>query len=219
MSLVSTLTPLGANKVWASGVQQIPRAVAITGSVYSDQSGTLTIQQGGALLTLPAPVGLAAAAVGSGGTFSAGAKFWVITGLNGNGETVGSAEVTATIVLNGSATLTWTALAGATGYSIYRGIATGGETYVATVGAVTTYTDTGTAATGAVPPSTGAAYVWDINSNIAVTGGEWGGLRYPAPLAVLPAPVRQRGYPADGVPALRGCPRPLRALHPGARVA
>lgn len=103
---------------------------------------------------LAAPSGLGAAAVGSGGTFAAGTYFWVVTGLNAVGETTGSNEATATLVLNGSATLTWAALpAGTTGVKVYRGTAASGENrLVATLGAVVTYTDTGTAGSVATPP-------------------------------------------------------------------
>lgn len=102
------------------------------------------------------PSGLAAAAVATGGTFAAGAKYWKITGLSAGGqESPASAEVTATLVLNGSATLTWSALpAGTTGVNVYRGTAPGAENaLVATLGAGVTYTDTGSAGTAATPPS------------------------------------------------------------------
>lgn len=103
---------------------------------------------------LSTPTGLGAAAVGSGGTFAAGSYFWKVTAIAGNGETNGSNEATATLVLNGSATLTWTAVTGATGYKIYRGTATGAENaLVGTVGQVTTFTDTGAAGSGATPPA------------------------------------------------------------------
>jgi hypothetical protein len=90
---------------------------------------------------------LAASAIGSGGTFSPGTYFWTITALSRTGETLPSNEVTATIVSNGSASLTWSAVSGAIAYNIYRGTAAGAEnTYVTQVGAVTAYTDTGSSA-------------------------------------------------------------------------
>ena len=112
----------------------------------------------GSAVTVPsaftAPSGAAAAAVGSGGTFTAGAYFWKVTAIYPGAESGPSAEVTATLVLNGSANLTWSALpAGATGAKVYRGTATGAEnTLVATLGIVTSYTDTGTAGTAAAVP-------------------------------------------------------------------
>jgi hypothetical protein len=105
-----------------------------------------------------APSGAAAAAVGSGGTFAAGTYFWKITAIYPGGESGPSSEVTATIVLNGSCNLTWSALpAGATGAKVYRGTVTNLENVlVTTLGVVTSYTDTGTAGTAASVPGTTA---------------------------------------------------------------
>lgn len=116
---------------------------------------------GSALVTpsaFTAPSGAAAAAVGSGGTFAAGAYFWKITAIYPGGESGPSSEVTATLVLNGSANLTWSALpAGATGAKVYRGTVTGQENIlVVTLGVVTAYTDTGIAGTAATVPGTTA---------------------------------------------------------------
>ena len=112
---------------------------------------------GSALVTpsaFTAPSGAAAAAVGSGGTFAAGTYFWKITALYPGGESGPSSEVSATLVLNGSANLTWSALpAGATGAKVYRGTASNGENVlVTTLGVVTSYTDTGTAGSAAAVP-------------------------------------------------------------------
>lgn len=115
------------------------------------------------LLTLAAPAGLGSAPVVGGGTFAAATYFWKITALNAQGETIGSNEATAAIALNGRATLTWTPVAGATGYKIYRSTTTGSENVspalVATVGAVATYTDTGSAVTAGAVPAANTAVV------------------------------------------------------------
>lgn len=110
------------------------------------------------LASLGAPTGLAAAAVGSGGTFAAATYFWKITGTNAQGESTGSAEASATIVLNGSCNLTWSALpATTTGVKVYRGTVTQTENVlVATLGAVVAYTDTGIAGTSGAPPASNA---------------------------------------------------------------
>lgn len=91
---------------------------------------------------------------GSGGTFAAGTYFWTVTATNRNGETIGSNQVSATLVLNGTQALSWTAVTGATGYRIYRGPGTLGtpNTWVASLGAVTSYTDTGTSVYASCPP-------------------------------------------------------------------
>lgn len=108
---------------------------------------------------ITAPTGLAAAAVVGGGTFAAGTYFWKVTGTDAQGETTGSNEASATIALNGSANLTWNALpAGTTGVKLYRGTAAGAEDHmIATLGAVTSTTDTGTAGSAATPPAASSA--------------------------------------------------------------
>lgn len=102
--------------------------------------------------TLATPTGLGVTPVGSGGTFSAATYFWKVTAVNLVGETVGSSEVSAAIVANGSASLTWTAVTGATGYKVYRGTSSGNNLFVAST-TTNSYTDTGTTASGAIPGS------------------------------------------------------------------
>jgi hypothetical protein len=108
---------------------------------------------------LAAPSGLAAAANVGGGTFAAATYFWKITGTNAAGETTGSAEATVAVAASGTATLTWSALpSGTTGVKVYRGTVTNTENVlVATLGAVVTYTDTGTAGTAATVPAVSSA--------------------------------------------------------------
>lgn len=146
------------------GTVGVPTQDSVTGStvILNVPTGTTITYWGLWSNPIAAPSGLAAAAVGSGGTFAAGAQYWKITGINGSGETTGSNEATATLVLNGSANLTWSALpAGTTGVKIYRGTASGAENVlVATLGAVTSYTDTGTAGTAATPPAVNTTPVW-----------------------------------------------------------
>jgi hypothetical protein len=109
-------------------------------------------------LQQPAPTGLGAAAVGSGGTFTAGAKFWVATAIVKGAESPASAEATVTVALNGSANLTWANPAGCQAVKIYRGTATGAEnTLVVTLaGNTAAWTDTGAAGSAASPPAASA---------------------------------------------------------------
>jgi hypothetical protein len=89
----------------------------------------------------------------TGGTFTSGAKFWVVTAINADGETVISNEITATLATSGTQVVSWSAVTGSTGFKVYRGTATGAENkLVTTTGVVTTYTDTGTAGTTATLP-------------------------------------------------------------------
>lgn len=105
------------------------------------------------------PAGLAAAAVGTGGTFAAATYFWKVTFVTRWGETSGSNEATVAVVLNGSANLTWTAPpAGTLTVNIYRGTATGAENKLvgSVPGTAAAFTDTGAAGTTQSPPGAGA---------------------------------------------------------------
>lgn len=108
--------------------------------------------------TIAAPTGLGATAVGSGGTFAAGTYWWVVTALTRTGETVVSASATATLVLHGSANLSWTAPSGTlTGYRVYRNTSNSftnsSYTLVADQVSGTSYTDTGASlSTTTAPP-------------------------------------------------------------------
>ena len=100
----------------------------------------------------------------SGGVATAGTYFWKVTAVGPTGETLGSNEVTATLVANGTQALSWTAVANATGYNVYRATTAGGETgassLVAKLGNLTAYTDLGAATTaGAVPTTAPAATI------------------------------------------------------------
>ncbi|AZS10389.1 major tail protein [Arthrobacter phage Supakev] len=104
---------------------------------------------------LNAPVLTKGATATTGGTLN-GTYFWRITAINANGETLGSNEITTTTTAATSTqTMTWAAVAGATGYKVYRGTFSGGQDkLVTTLGAVTTYTDTGAAGTAGAVPTT-----------------------------------------------------------------
>lgn len=111
-------------------------------------------------------------AAGAGGTFVADDYFWTITALDAFGETLESNEVTAALTLNQQQVLNWAAIPGATGYKVYRGLAAGAEdTLVATVGAVTTYTDTGIVGVAATPPTENTTSSGD--SVVAAAGQAW----------------------------------------------
>ncbi len=89
-----------------------------------------------------------------GGTLAAGANGYVVTALNANGETTPSTEVIVnTTGTTSTATINWTAITGATGYNVY-GRTVAGETFMVTLGAVTTWTDTGAVVPGANLPPT-----------------------------------------------------------------
>lgn len=122
---------------------------------------------------------LSAGSSTSGGAFAAGTYFWVITATNFKGETIASNEITATLTLNQEKVMTWGAISGATGYNVYRGTVSGAENVlVASVGAVTTYTDTGTAGMSATPPGTNSAavgkiyWIWELAEPVSALSGK-----------------------------------------------
>lgn len=120
----------------------------------------LTDSATGNALTAPVVTDGGAAA---GGAFAAGTYYWVVTAINSRGETIASNEISKTLTLNQKETLNWGAVSGATGYKVYRGTVSGIQTVrVATLGAVTTYEDTGTAGTAATVPAENSASVGDI---------------------------------------------------------
>ena len=103
--------------------------------------------------SLAAPTGQAATPVGTGGTFAAGTYYYKIVATNGSGHSVPSGEVNATVVLNGSVNLSWTAVTGATGYQIWRGTSAGAEDHFQT-SSTNSFTDTGVAGTVGTIPTT-----------------------------------------------------------------
>ena len=136
--------------------------MTVAASITTDPSGkaqqTLTIagktMTSGVTVPVTNTSGLAAAPVQSaattaitGGTGLAAATtyFYKITAVSATGETLGSNEV---IILTGAGTtnsnaLSWSTVAGATGYKVYRGTAAGAENVSFLLGTVLSYVDTG----------------------------------------------------------------------------
>ena len=137
------------------------------------------------------PTGLTAKSEQGAGGFASGSAFWVVTALQGQFESVASAEASATPV-GGEVTLTWDEVEGATGYNLYRSATSGGQrlspALVATLPAEpTSYPDTGTApGSGAVPNPGGAVVAFglqDVGSLIATPTSALTSL----PATVMPA--------------------------------
>ena len=141
----------------------------ISDGVRYGKSATGSISTLGALLA--PPVFTSATPVGSGGTFAAGTYFYKATQTTAFGETTVSNEVSATVVLNGSANLV---VNPNLGYptKIYRGTTSNGEnTLVTTLAAgVTNFTDTNVGGAG-TPPGTNTANVSQLSTTPVYTGG------------------------------------------------
>src|SRR3990170_489822 len=154
--------------------------------------------------TLSAPYSFAAAVGPTGGTWGAtGTRYWRITATNATGETAGSLEASFNVTDTAKkVTLTWAAVAGATGYKVYRSATSGVYTTPAlraTLGAVTTYDDDGSAAgAGALPSAhtTGGA---------AAPGRRGAALRGPTSPATRCGGTRWRAASRHlAIPAFRG---------------
>lgn len=92
------------------------------------------------------------------GTFTSGTYYYVITATTAYGESLPSAELSATVATGDRIVVSWDVVPGAKGYKVYRASTPGGETgassLVATIssGTTTVFHDTGAAASvGAVP--------------------------------------------------------------------
>lgn len=127
---------------------------------------------------LAAPVASLGAATNSGGTFTAGTYYWVVTAVNAKGETIASNEVSATLSANGSQVINWAVITGATGYNIYRGTVSGQENVLVGTLNGNTFTDTGAVGTAATPPSVNSAaigtvyFVWQLAEPVTALAGK-----------------------------------------------
>ena len=125
---------------------------------------------------LAAPTGLTATP-SSQGSLTAATYSYEVTALGVNaantgvGETAASPVASATLSTNGSITLTWSAVAGATGYNVYR--LSGTYKLLGSTTTATTFTDFGTATLGAAPVSGGAFL--PPPSNLAASAQSTGG--------------------------------------------
>jgi hypothetical protein len=119
-------------------------------------------QMGVAFEVLAPPVATSATPA-AGGALTAGTYKYYITAINTFGETTISNELTGTTAAgNLTLTLVWVAVAGATGYKIYRTAAagaTGSELLLTTVGAVTTFNDTAVGAPAGALPTFNSAQI------------------------------------------------------------
>ena len=132
----------------------------------------------------PSPTGAAAAAVGTGGTFAAATYFWKVTFVTDWGETEASNEATVAVVLNGSATISWTLPTNAPPIrqvNAYRGTSTGNENALVASAlptggldyvTATSLTDTGAAGVAQTPPATTTFVPVTLNANGTVSDAD-----------------------------------------------
>jgi hypothetical protein len=82
------------------------------------------------------------------GNLAAQQYFWEVTAKTAAGETTASNEVNSTFTTATSSTaLSWSSVTGATGYNVYRGVATGGENVLVGSASTNSFTDSGSVVT------------------------------------------------------------------------
>lgn len=119
------------------------------------------------------PVNAAFSTATTGGTLAAGTYSYRVSALDGlGGETLVSAATTqATTGATSTVTVNWGAVTGATGYKVF-GRTAGSELLLATVGATTTWTDTGSVTpSGALPEANTTGLNAGTSTNVVVAAG------------------------------------------------
>ncbi len=119
---------------------------------------------------LGAPTQLAPSTATTGGNIAASTtNYYVVTALNGFGETIASNEESITTgsgTATNANTISWNSVTNATSYRVYRGTTAGGENVYFAVASGTTFLDTGAAGTSGSPPAVNTAYA---GSTLTVT--------------------------------------------------
>lgn len=133
----------------ASGASYFYKATAL--NALGETVGSAEVSQAIAA-ALATPVNAAFSTATTGGTLAAATYSYRVSATNALGETLASTATTITTTgATSTVTVNWGAVTGATGYKVY-GRTGAGELLIASVGAVTTYTDTGAVTpAGALP--------------------------------------------------------------------
>ncbi len=165
--------PLGAPPGPATSLQ-------LTIDQIGTNDGSTMMRTANDTVTLSPPWGLAAVLGPAGGVWgSTGTRGWKVTALNANGETIGSFEATFNVTaLANKVTLTWNIPAGTVNVKVYRTDVPGtyGATSLrATLGAVSTFDDDGSALSAGTPPSVNTTAGWNVTAVLGGAGGVWGG--------------------------------------------
>jgi hypothetical protein len=125
------------------------------------------------LIAFASPANVMASLVAGGSLLVGTNYYYEVTAVGAGGETVaaGEASVTPTAAGTQMANITWSAVAGATSYRIYRSNTSGSYVTPSLAGTstTTTFNDAGVALTAGAPPAVGTAFTVKINSN----GDSW----------------------------------------------
>ncbi len=173
---------LGASPGPALGLQILIRSVINPDNSVNDGASELRIAADTVTLSPPYTLVATLGPTADGGVWgTTGIRGYRISALNANGETIGSFEATINVDdVTKRVTLTWTTIAGATGYKVYRTAVPGTYTSPAlraTLGVTGTYVDDGSATstgTVAVANTTGG---WKLTLTLSAggAGGVWAG--------------------------------------------
>ncbi len=102
------------------------------------------------------------------GTLAAATYTYTVTATNAQGETIASSSASITLGATGGVIVSWTAVAGATGYRVY-GRTTGSLGFLSAVTGLT-YTDSGSATPGAASPAVNSTGTLQYPCVITVAG-------------------------------------------------
>lgn len=156
VGMSSVATPTGAYnsvKINSNATTVVKDIYGTLRGININTSGTSSVATVYDSKVIP-PVQAAATTSTTGGTLAAATYYYVITTVSVTGESFRSNEMSVTTTgTTSSNTVNWAAVTGATGYKIYRGTAAGVENVFYSVGAVTTFLDTGAANTAGTPPT------------------------------------------------------------------
>ena len=124
--------------------------------------------------TLTTPTNAAFSTDSTGGSLVPATYYYRVSAINAVGETLASTETSQVVgagTNTNTVTVNWGAITNATGYKVY-GRTTGAELLIATVGAVTTYIDTGSVTpAGALPVANTTGGGLGTSSDVTLTAG------------------------------------------------
>ncbi|MDB5057285.1 MAG: 15, gp15 [Chloroflexi bacterium] len=143
-------------KEFAKGTVNQTEKIFLQDSSKTDQSGLVGLVAPASNLNPPVPSAFTTSSTG--GTLAPGTYYFRLTSTNALGESLPSAEVSIVVPAGtntNSITANWATAATATGYKLY-GRLQNGELFIVAVGAVTTYTDTGSITPSGVIPTLSA---------------------------------------------------------------
>ncbi|MDE2469292.1 MAG: hypothetical protein KGL35_11250, partial [Bradyrhizobium sp.] len=167
ISTGSASTPVTLTDYTLAGTTvNLAQAPGVTATTDWDGSGTLAGVTFGAGTQIAAPA--APTLASTTGTLAAATYTYTVTATNAQGETIASTSTSITLAATGGVTVSWTAVAGASGYRVYGRIS-GSLGLLASVSGLT-YTDSGSATPGIASPAVNSTGTLQYPCVITVAG-------------------------------------------------